>query len=349
LELVSRAPTRESLRSGKPQPAIHIILPLPFQHRSNSSIRFIEIQSNHLGSHTEGKENCVVVVGDGHRFVGYNIEALFSPKIATEIENEILNYEFSIIFDINISNLVDRSLFSYVTDTPGPSIKAGVGGSEGLKRPGKEGSESLNGLGKEEKVDMILPIQSLNILTASGKSSVCFIVLDAVGKAWLIDTKGKKGVGLSLPASRALIHRGPFNTMKRYDATSLFKRSATVSEVTEPLASLNPLAMVMFINESKQLNRHLPSNFMWLWIDSNEISINEQRSKPFFTASVSTFTTPISLLLPMSSAGICICIYTYIYTYIYMYIYIYIYTYIYIYIYVYQVMILGRLTGQCLH
>jgi hypothetical protein len=95
--------------------------------------------------------------------VGYHIEGIFSPKTATEVEKEILNYEFSIIFDVNLSNLVERMFISYVTDSPGPSVK--VGGSEGLKRLGKEErSEGLKRAGEEGRVDMILPIQSLNIL-----------------------------------------------------------------------------------------------------------------------------------------------------------------------------------------
>jgi hypothetical protein len=176
-QVVSRAPTRESLRCGKPQPAIHCILPLPFQHSSISPLTFLETQTSQAQG---GKENCIVIAGDGCRFVGYNVQASFSFKSATEIENEILNYEFYTLFDVNLFMLADRSLITYVSGTPGSPVKGAVIGGMQSEGKGEHGSEF-----------MVLPVSSVNILTTrDGTYNVSFIVLDAVGGAWLIDTKG---------------------------------------------------------------------------------------------------------------------------------------------------------------
>lgn len=303
LELVSRAPTRESLRFGKPQPAVHRILPLPFPHHGTSPpISFLESHCSHT---SEGrgsyKDNCAVIVGDGWRFVGYNVQAVFSSSSSTDREVEVLNYEFSFLWDINLSSLIYQPIISHVT---------GSGAGLGAHAAGKGEKER-----EENNVSMILPISSLNILTTnsndnhsnSTKSSVSFIVIDSIGGAWLIDPKGKRETGRP---SRSLINKGPFSAMRRCDAVSLFQRSATISGYSDidsgPLHSLNPLVMVMFVHSDEV--KHTPqdkyssliSDFLWIWIDIIErSSSDEDSSKSHLLSTPTSFSTPISLLLPV--------------------------------------------------
>lgn len=201
LEVLSRAPTKESMRSGRPRPAVHRVVPLSLAvpptlsldtSQCDFSPRLFEVR-HCVSERREGlsdlvTERCTVVLSNGWYCIGYSVEILNSNS--TDLDAAV-DYRVSLISDISLS---DRGLGG--SGSPLKSLSL-------VDRNGQR--ESVN-------ASMALPISAVSILSSTAGEGFSLMVLDALGAAWRVR-----------PLGFDLMGRGPFAAMTSVHFDSLFR------------------------------------------------------------------------------------------------------------------------------
>ena len=208
LEIFSRASTKESLRTGRPVPAVHKAVPLPpcmlpnfasCTRELSGPSYFMEVC--HVDDE-DGAERCVVVVCNGYSCASFIIEAAFLAA-STSLEAAVSDYHISALWSGRLAELRGNS----------------VGNLSSLFPVVDSDTDSRHAAGNEA-ARMCLPIVSLSILPTKAYS-LPMVVLDGQGAAWKVDMD-----------ACALVAKGPFKAISNFNFNSIF------SENKKPIGEL---------------------------------------------------------------------------------------------------------------
>jgi hypothetical protein len=263
LEILSRAPTKESMRSGRPRPAVHRVVPLslavppslsPDVSQGDFSPRLFEVR--HCGSERRDgsgvTERCTVVLSNGWYCVGYSVETLDSNS--TDLE-AAADYRVSLMWDISLS---DRGL-------------------EGSGSPLKSLS-LLDRNGESSNASMPLPISAISILPSTAGEGPSLLVLDANGAAWRVR-----------PSGCDVVARGPFTAMTSLNSDSLFNsdhENYSKEETIELPSHSTPISLESAVilhgtSRSGNSGNAMSGDCLWMSLSSDVDTIVPEGDSPF--------------------------------------------------------------------
>ena len=203
LEIFSRSSTKESLRTGRPVPAVHRAVSLPPCMLPNfssctresscpSPSYFMEVRHIDDG---EGMERCIVVVCNGYSCASFIIEAAFLAANASS-DAAVTDYHITALWSGRLGELRGNSVTSL------SSLFPLVDGDIDSRRA--VGSEATR---------ICLPIVSLCILPSKAYS-LPIVLLDALGAAWKVDMD-----------VCTLIAKGPFKSVSNFNFNHIFSEN----------------------------------------------------------------------------------------------------------------------------
>lgn len=306
LEVLSRAPTKESMRSGRPRPAAHRVLPLslavPSSFSSGSSQcdfspRLFEVRHSGHGRKEGSRDGdrvaewCTVVLCNGWYCIGYSVEMIHSAGS----EGVAPDYRVSVMWDICLSDH----------------------GLEESESPMKTLYGERNG--DSTRAQMSLPVSAISILSPAAGEGPCLLMLDANGAAWRVRS-----------FNCDFISKGPFSSMSTVDRTSLFqsdskeKASAVQSDETSPQsASSQGSESIVLLHGCHSLNRFgsricgsgngssgssgtsaISGDYLWMTISENDENSAREGESPFLliplegthtSATATSRPTPLSM------------------------------------------------------
>ena len=282
LEILSRTPTKESMRSGRPRPAVHRVVPLslaappslnPDASQGDISPRLFEVR--HCGSERRDgsrdgvTERCTVVLSNGWYCIGYSVEILDSNS--TDLE-AAADYRVTLMWDISLSDRGVEESGSFLK-TPSPS-------------PSDPIVESSN-------TPMPLPISAISVLPSSAGDGPSLLVLDALGAAWRVHALGCD-----------LISAGPFTSMTSINTDSLLKSNFekdSAEETVELLSHSTPVAYESAVilhgtssssssssafsssnlESSSSSSNALSGDYLWMSLNPGVGSVGSEGDSPF--------------------------------------------------------------------